>query len=244
MYHGEAAIHLNSVNMLLENAKDLQIKQLADCFATGNTFDHEDQHTQSKNAEFGGNVENLESHEDSSEYRNSTKSISSTIDEILSLDLAVYSPDMDEPDSGNQLHKCGECGAGYKWKHALVRHIRSKHEGVRYPCNQCEYQATTQGSLKTHKESIHEGVKYSCNKCEFHATQKGDLKRHREAIHEGVKYSCNQCEFHATQKGHLQRHKESIHEGVVYSCNQCEYQATWQTHLQRHKEAKHKGKIC
>ena len=28
MYHGEAAIHLNSVNMLLENAKDLQIKQL------------------------------------------------------------------------------------------------------------------------------------------------------------------------------------------------------------------------
>ena len=39
MYHGEAAIQLNSVNMFLQNAKDLQIKQLADCFVTGNTFE-------------------------------------------------------------------------------------------------------------------------------------------------------------------------------------------------------------
>ena len=45
MYHGEAAIHQNSINILLENAKDLQIKELADCFVTGNTFDNiEDEH--------------------------------------------------------------------------------------------------------------------------------------------------------------------------------------------------------
>ena len=35
------------------------------------------------------------------------------IDEILSQDLPAYSPDMDEPDKANQLHKCGDCGAGY-----------------------------------------------------------------------------------------------------------------------------------
>ena len=55
---------------------------------------------------------------------------------------------MDEPDSGNQLHKCGECGAGYRRNNALVRHIRSKHEGVRYSCNQCAYQATDRDLLR------------------------------------------------------------------------------------------------
>ena len=40
MYHGEAAIHLNTINMFLQNAKDLQIKQLADCFVTINNFDN------------------------------------------------------------------------------------------------------------------------------------------------------------------------------------------------------------
>ena len=82
--------------------------------------------------------------EDVTEYKNTTKSISSTIGELLSLNLPAYSPDMDEPDSGNQLHKCGECGAGYRWKSHLVQHIRSKHEGIKYSCNQCEYQATRQ----------------------------------------------------------------------------------------------------
>ena len=99
---------------------------------------------------------------------------------------------MDEPDSANQLHKCGEYGAGYRWKKHLLRHIRSKHEGVKYSCNQCEYHATQQGHLKKHKQAIHEGVKYLCNHCEYKATQQGQLKNHKQAIHEGVKYSCDQ----------------------------------------------------
>ena len=35
--------------------------------------------------------------------------------------------------------------------------------------NQCDYQATTQRFLKTHKQSKHEGVKYSCTQCEYQA---------------------------------------------------------------------------
>jgi hypothetical protein len=174
MYHGEAAIHQNSVNMLLENAKDLQINYLANCFMKGNNFDNiEDEHANNEE-----DISNLENHQDVTEYKNNTKSISSTNDELLSLDLAAYSPDMDEPDSGNQLHKCGECGAGYRWKKDLGKHIRNKHEGVRYPCNQCEYKATRQRSLKRHKKAKHEGVKYSCNQCECMATDQGNLKTH------------------------------------------------------------------
>merc|ERR1712082_589801 len=47
--------------------------------------------------------------------------------------------------------------------------------------------------LKKHKESVHEGVKYQCNQCHYQATQQSSLKKHKESVHEGVKYQCNQC---------------------------------------------------
>ena len=43
---------------------------------------------------------------------------------------------------------------------ALFKHIKSKHDGVKYACDKCDYQATQQGNLRTHMKSKHEGVKY------------------------------------------------------------------------------------
>ena len=130
--------------------------------------------------------------------------------------IPAYSPDMDEPDSANQLHKCGECGAGYRWKKHLLRHIRSKHEVFKYSSNQCEYLATEQGKLKIHKQAIHKGVEYSCDQCEYHVTGQRNLKKHRQAIHEGVIYSCKQCEYQATTQGYFKRHKQTILKGGKY----------------------------
>ena len=36
--------------------------------------------------------------------------------------------------------------------------IKNIHEGVRYPCEQCEYSSTTARNLKSHIENKHEGV--------------------------------------------------------------------------------------
>ena len=47
------------------------------------------------------------------------------------------------------------------------------HEGIKYECDQCDYQAAQQTNLKTHTMSVHEGSKYQCDLCEFKATQKG-----------------------------------------------------------------------
>ena len=52
----------------------------------------------------------------------------------------------------------------------LLAHIRAAHEGVKYPCVQCLYQATTKGSLNLHRRSVHEGTKYPCGQCEYQAT--------------------------------------------------------------------------
>ena len=35
-----------------------------------------------------------------------------------------------------------------------------KVEGVKFPCSQCEYKATEKGKLLRHIKSIHEGVKF------------------------------------------------------------------------------------
>ena len=38
---------------------------------------------------------------------------------------------------------------------------KSVHEGVKYACNLCDYQAKIQTNLTVHIQSIHEGVKYN-----------------------------------------------------------------------------------
>lgn len=37
---------------------------------------------------------------------------------------------------------------------------KNVHEGITYPCRQCDYAATTAAHLKNHKKSCHEGVRY------------------------------------------------------------------------------------
>ena len=53
-----------------------------------------------------------------------------------------------------------------------------KDEGVKYACNQCDYQATYQDNLTTHIQSVHEGVKYTCDRCDYQANQKSNLTTH------------------------------------------------------------------
>ena len=263
LYHGEALIHENRANILFENAKVLQIKHLVNSLVTGSNVDNrEDDHANiEKGAEIDeiGIIPSLDIC-DVVEYEYDTQSISSHIDESLSLDIPVYKPGMTRSDCGNQLHKCGECGKGFRWKTALLVHIRSKHEGIKYYlCNQCEYQSTGQGDLNKHKQShqvyqvtqrahlkVHQqsttkGDIYSCNQCEYQATEKEHIKTHKDSFHEADKYPCNQCEYLATTNGNLKTHKQSLHDGVKYSCNQCEYLATWQGSLKTHKQSIHDG---
>ena len=45
----------------------------------------------------------------------------------------------------------------------FTEHIKNNHTGVKYPCDKCEFSATTEYSLKKHSESKHETVRYFCN---------------------------------------------------------------------------------
>ena len=79
--------------------------------------------------------------------------------------------------------QCPQCNVVFTHRHNMLKHVRSKHEGVKYPCSQCDFKASLQSSLKIHIKSIHEGVKYPCSQCDYKATQQGHLRKHIDSKH-------------------------------------------------------------
>ena len=64
--------------------------------------------------------------------------------------------------------------------------MNSKHQEVKFSCEQCDYKAVQKGHLLTHIKSIHEGVKFPCEQCDYKATQKGNLLKHINSFHKVV----------------------------------------------------------
>ena len=69
--------------------------------------------------------------------------------------------------------KCPEYEKVYSKKGPTMIHYKSKHEGVRYPCNQCDYQASYRSHLQNHIQSAHEGTK-SCTVITVTFRQRGN----------------------------------------------------------------------
>ena len=53
----------------------------------------------------------------------------------------------------------------------------------------CDYHATSKSSRGKHIKSVHEGIKYPCPQCDYQASLKGALRRHIQSTHEGIKIS-------------------------------------------------------
>ena len=59
--------------------------------------------------------------------------------------------------------QCPECGKVYVQRQHMLAHFRSKHEGVKYPCNQCDYQATQKVHLNRHISTKHSDTVLLCD---------------------------------------------------------------------------------
>ena len=130
--------------------------------------------------------------------------------------------------------ECPECGAKYFDRSTMMKHYRSRHEGIKYPCNQCDYQATQPGNLQIHIQAKHEGIKYPCNQCDYQTTTQGNLQTHFQAKHEGIKYPCNQCDYQAARQNNLQVHIAAKHSENILKCDQCDYQTKWRSNYHTH----------
>ena len=65
----------------------------------------------------------------------------------------------------------------------LSSHHKIVHQGRKYSCELCGFQATYQSSVTSHHQSVHQGLKYPCHLCDYQATQKSNIKRHIQTKH-------------------------------------------------------------
>ena len=111
-----------------------------------------------------------------------------------------------------------------------------------YESEPCQKTDVNRRGLLTHKQTDHQGVKYACDQCDFQTTQQGHLTVHKQSKHEAEKYACNRCDKKFTLQSSLIRHFKSQHQIVRYACNQCDYQAKLQCYLHQHIKLKHQSK--
>ena len=75
-------------------------------------------------------------------------------------------------------------------KRHLQPHVESKHEGIVFHCNYCDYKANRKDGLKSHiriKHSISmldEGIIFPCEECDFKGKTKSYLRAHIKYKHE------------------------------------------------------------
>ena len=70
-------------------------------------------------------------------------------------------------------------------EHSDTKVINHMNNTGRYPCNKCEKQFSNQGNLNMRNKSAHGGIKFPCSDCSYKATTKQTLIQHIQSIHEG-----------------------------------------------------------
>ena len=59
--------------------------------------------------------------------------------------------------------------------------------GIKYPCEECHYQAAQKTQLISHHQSVHIGRKHQCLKCGNKNTEKSKLSRHQNQMHSDIR---------------------------------------------------------
>ena len=89
---------------------------------------------------------------------------------------------------------------------------------MKYKCDQCVYVTNIKDSMQTHNMTKHQGVRFECDQCESSYSQERDLKRHILSIHSvdhpnesPMKIQCEQCYFITNRLSTLKEHKPIEH---------------------------------
>ena len=110
-----------------------------------------------------------------------------------------------------QMTECQQCGKKYFDKSGLLRHIKSKHKGIKHLCHFCPYKSSHPYDVKIHIRSVHEGGKYYCKLCSAEFKFKSGLSSHTKSVHDGIRYPCNYCDFKAKHANGLRYHEKAQH---------------------------------
>ena len=107
---------------------------------------------------------------------------------------------------------CDKCQHEVSSKAILEILHDSLHKDKKNHCNQCGIQVLRKDDSDL--QQVQEGVKYPCGQCSYKATSKGHVAQHKRAVHEGVKYPCGICNHQFTSKQYVAQHKKTVHERI------------------------------
>ena len=141
---------------------------------------------------------------------------------------------------------------------------RSEHEGVKYPCHQCDYQATEKGSLQSHiivkhretvlkcDDGMGDGEKEVLDKIDSDDQTKETLinedHQSEELIEEtttekklpvGTSTQCPECGLNFSRRSTMFRHVRRKH--VMHPCDKCDYEAKDKSCLKKHIKSQHES---
>ena len=106
-----------------------------------------------------------------------------------------------------------QCEAKFTQQTRLKEHIQFKHEGISHKCcfSDCESEFPTKHLLDVHMEK-HEGIKYACNECGLQYSSQGYLKTHYKSKHEGLVFKCTfaGCQSEFSSNAGLNRHLRTL----------------------------------
>ena len=122
----------------------------------------------------------------------------------------------------------------------LKRHLRLKHGHKKVmKCSECDFETSNRTSLRNHGDQ-HNGVKYPCDQCDYVGAVKDYLLRHKQYKHKSGPITCpwTDCD-HKVRKEKLQIHIRFQHEGISHDCEECDYKAATLYRLNAHVREKH-----
>jgi len=113
-------------------------------------------------------------------------------------------------------------------------------------CKQCDYFSLTKRSLQRHIKTKHEGLRFNCHLCDFVSKAKRTLRSHTSFAHDGEVFRCKQCGHSSNSsealKGHLKTHDRK-HDGEVFSFKECSHFSSsskaLKLHLKMHSRKQH-----
>lgn len=121
------------------------------------------------------------------------------------------SPDTDD----ERKHGCTRCGARFKMRGDLQRHVRTVHEGKKqHVCPTCNRTFGHSGHLNRHIESMHlNRRKHECKLCGDRFYQASHLQSHISHVHDRKKpFECHICALRLATESGLRNHLRNLHQ--------------------------------
>ena len=191
IYNGEATIDLEFLETFLRVAKDLKIKGIDQdgndsTLETNTPTDHSATEKVIVTDNTSNNVDNNDSlqldykqedHEDKEDHDLFKKENS---DRKHNKRKRKHKP---------QQSQCPECKKYFSQKYKMKVHYQNIHEGIRWPCDKCDYQARDRESLFKHMRIEHGNhIPYKCNKCDYEAKLRSSMYGHFKRYHSHAEF--------------------------------------------------------